>query len=162
MRRSQLALAAALLASGLAGCAGGQRGRAAASAPSADTKPRAVALQHDYVASPSAHFANMAEESKAQEAARKAEEAAAPQGKRKAANQAPANQSAAAPSSFPAPAPVPSARPAPAPEPVAQVGPCVPSPCIGGDPCIVRAPAPPWSEMPSSVALTGSPDGPAR
>ncbi len=177
MRRHLVPLSALLLltSAASAGCSGaGGGGAARAATPDPGAEPRANALQHDYVASPQAHFDQMAAESREQEAAR-AETAAATGKGRKAAPKGsapaagfPAPSSGAAASGFPAPtsaapatgfpAPrVPAAGgPVPAPEPVAR-GECEPNPCIGGDPCIHREPALPGCPPNGDVALNNPP-----
>jgi hypothetical protein len=180
LRPACLALTAAALLWG--GCSGSGATRAAAPSQGPEAPPRSAALQHDYVASPGAHFERMAEESKAQEAARKAEEQALAATKgaagratskagRAPASGFPAAAPAAAPAAFPAPQaapagagfPAPAAAPGfpppvsqPAPEPVATVpDPCAPKPCIGGDPCVVRRPAPPACPPAPETAMRG-------
>ena len=164
-----VSLAGALLLVGTvcAGCSSTGRG-AAAAAPTVEDKPRAHALQHEYVASPQAHFDQMAEESREQEAAAKATADAkaskAGRSKGKAAASAPAADFPApnatpAPTGFPVPSTAPAApepAPAPAPEPLAAV-PCVPDPCIGGDPCVERPSNQPWCQPRPDVALGGTP-----
>ena len=175
MRTYRFPLPALLLLAGaaLAGCSGSNRGGSTrAATPAPDATPRANALQHDYVASPQAHFDQMVVESRAQEAAAKAAADATAGKTRKAAPKARAT--AAAPrNGFPAPnstAPTSTApkstppyspalvpnSPAPAPEPVARDA-CEPSPCIGGDPCIQREAAPPWCPPSADVALHSAP-----
>jgi hypothetical protein len=174
MRRHLFPLSASLLltSAALAGCSGaGGGGTARAAKPDPGAEPRANALQHDYVASPQAHFDQMAAESREQEAA-KAETAAATGKGRKATPKGsapaagfPAPSSGAGASGFPAPTgaaaapaagfPAPSG-PVPAPEPVAR-GDCEPNPCIGGDPCIHREPALPGCPPNGDVALNQPP-----
>ncbi len=180
MSSHRLTLSALLLAgllltgAALAGCRGSNGGGTArAATPAADAKPRANAFQHEYVASPQAHFDQMAVESREQEAARAETAAVAGKGRRSApkpgTSAAPASSGFPAPNTgapaagFPAPSsgapaagfPAPSG-PAPAPEPVAR-GDCEPNPCIGGDPCIHREPALPGCPPNGDVALNSPP-----
>jgi|GEM_PF-5637164 len=186
--RTRFPLPTLLLLAGaaLAGCSGSNRGGATrAATPVADATPRANSLQHDYVASPQAHFDQMVVESRAQAAASKAAADATasktsrsgPKSRASGASASggfPALNTGAPAARFPAPttdapaAGFPAPRgdapaagfpvpqgPLQAPEPVARDA-CDPRPCIGGDPCIQREAAPHCAPS-ADVALHSSP-----